>query len=247
MLLLLQSLRQVLTELRCLSDAQSPCSTATSAKPIRLVPFPSEPRSGSSPLLQSDEQLLRHSPKARAAPFWGPGLTPADPASVPSNSPQSQSILSRLQRLCSGERNLRTTASRDNDEASSSSNSSSSGSKLWHFDICMSEDVLRSMFYKRLCWRLGACSAKESLIAEAVQASSTGMVLFDTTDWHSSTIPLCLTLFIKLKTMTLQNKLPFVARSFWTCYCTQMRSCWADLTQKVVLAFKMLTAPCQVL
>ena len=174
MLPLLQSLRQVLTELRHLSDAQSPCSTATSAKPIRLVSFSSEPRSGSSPLLQSDEQLRRYSPKARVAPFWGPGLTPADPASVPSNSPQSDSILSRLQRLCSGERNLRTTASRDNDEASSSSNSSSS-SKLWHFDICMSEDVLRSMFYKRLCWRLGACSAKESLIAEAVQASSTGM------------------------------------------------------------------------
>ena len=175
---LLQSLRQVLTELRRLSDAQSdaqsPCSTATSAKPIRLVPFPSEPRSGSSPLLQSDEQLRRHSPKARLAPFWGPGLTPADPTSVPSNSPHSSSILSRLQRLCSGERNLRTTASRDNDEASGSSNSSSS-SKLWHFDLCMSEDVLRSMFYKRLCWRLGACSAKESLIAEAIQASSTGM------------------------------------------------------------------------
>lgn len=192
MLPLLQSLRQVLTELRHLSDAQSPRSTATSAKPIRLVPFPSEPRPGSSPLLQSDEQLRRHSPKARAAPFWGPGLTPADPAAVPSNSPQSHSILSRLQRLCSGERNLRTTASRDNEEASASSNSSgssnssSSGSKLWHFDICMSEDVLRSMFYKRLCWRLGACSAKESLIAEAVQASSTGMALFDTTDWHSS-------------------------------------------------------------
>lgn len=185
MLPLLQSLRQVLTEPRHLSDAQSPCSTATSAKPIRLVPFPSEPRPGSSPLLQSDEQLRRHSPKARAAPFWGPGLTPADPAAVPSNSPQSHSILSRLQRLCSGERNLRT-ASRDNEEASSSSNNSSSGSKLWHFDICMSEDVLRSMFYKRLCWRLGACSAKESLIAEAVQASSTGMALFNTTDWHSS-------------------------------------------------------------
>ncbi|KAA6422551.1 MAG: hypothetical protein FRX49_07412 [Trebouxia sp. A1-2] len=172
----LPSLRQVLTELRRLSDAQSdaqsPCSTATSAKPIRLVPFPSEPRSGSSPLLQSDEQLRRHSPKARLAPFWGPGLTPADPTSVPSNSPHSSSILSRLQRLCSGERNLRTTASRDNDEASGSSNSSSS-SKLWHFDLCMSEDVLRSMFYKRLCWRLGACSAKESLIAEAIQASST--------------------------------------------------------------------------
>ncbi|DBA78439.1 TPA: hypothetical protein ACH3X2_007930 [Trebouxia sp. C0005] len=171
-----ESLRQVLTELRRLSDAQSdaqsPCSTATSAKPIRLVPFPSEPRSGSSPLLQSDEQLRRHSPKARLAPFWGPGLTPADPTSVPSNSPHSSSILSRLQRLCSGERNLRTTASRDNDEASGSSNSSSS-SKLWHFDLCMSEDVLRSMFYKRLCWRLGACSAKESLIAEAIQASST--------------------------------------------------------------------------
>ncbi|DBB00465.1 TPA: hypothetical protein ACH3X3_002177 [Trebouxia sp. C0006] len=173
MLPLLQSLRQVLTELRRLSDAQSPCSTATSAKPIRLVPFPSEPRPASSPLLQSDEQLRRNSPKARTAPFWGPGLTPADPAAVPSNSPQSHSILSRLQRLCSGERNLRTTASMDNEEANSSSNSSSSGSKLWHFDICMSEDVLRSMFYKRLCWRLGACSAKESLIAEAVQASST--------------------------------------------------------------------------
>jgi len=189
MLLLLQSLRQVLTELRRLSDAQSPCSTATSAKPIRLVPFPSEPRSGSSPLLQSDEQLRRHSPKARVAPFWGPGLTPADPASVPSNSPQSHSILSRLQWLCSGERNLRTTASRDNEEASS--NSSSSSSKLWHFDICMSEGVLRSMFYKRLCWRLGACSAKESLIAEALQASSTGMAFLQTIDWHPSTNPLC--------------------------------------------------------
>ena len=177
MLPLLQSLRQVLTELRRLSDAQSPCSTATSAKPIRLVPFPSEPRSGSSPLLQSDEQLRRHSPTARAAPFWGPGLTQADPASVPSNSPQSDSILSRLQRLCSGERNLRTTASREKDQASSNSSSSS---KLWHFDICMSEDVLRSLFYKRLCWRLGACSAKESLIAEAVQASSTGMTLLHT-------------------------------------------------------------------
>ncbi len=178
MLPLLQSLRQVLTELRRLSDAQSPCSTATSAKPIRLIPFSSEPRSGCSPLLQSDEELRRHSPKARAAPFWGPGLAPADPASVPSNSPQSQSILSRLQRLCSGERNLRTTASRENEEASSSSNSSSN--KLWHFDVCMSEDVLKSMFYKRLCWRLGACSAKESLIAEAVQASSTGVALIDT-------------------------------------------------------------------
>ncbi|KAL0033601.1 hypothetical protein WJX79_006934 [Trebouxia sp. C0005] len=72
-------------------------------------------------------------------------------------------VLTELRRLSDAQ---------DNDEASGSSNSSSS-SKLWHFDLCMSEDVLRSMFYKRLCWRLGACSAKESLIAEAIQASST--------------------------------------------------------------------------
>ena len=148
---LLQSLRPVLQELRRLSDAQSPSNTATAAKPIRLVTFPSEAKSGTSPLLQPDEVLRRNSPRARAVPFWGPGLPPTGSNLDPSNSTQSQSILSRLHRLCSGERNLRTSASRDSTAPCSTSSSiSSSGcgnSKLWHFDVSMAEDVLRSMFF----------------------------------------------------------------------------------------------------
>ena len=174
---LLQSLRQVLFQLRQLADSQSPSSTTTSAKTLRVVTYSSGSRAGTSPLLRSDDELRRSSPKARVAPFWGPGLSPTDTSAHCSNGLQtsagSNSILSRLHRLCSGERNLRTSARAQDDEASSSSGNSS---KLWHFDIGMSEDVLRSMFYKRLCWRLGACAAKESLVAEALQASSTGMI-----------------------------------------------------------------------
>ena len=171
----LQSLRQVLVELRRLLDTQSLQSSATSAKPVRVVTFPSDTSTNTSPLLRPDSELHRSSPRSRVAPFWGPGLSLTNssissPNGISQSSPGRNSILARLHQFCTGERNLRT-ASSTKVEASSTSDSNS---KLWHFDVNMTEDVLRSMFYKRLCWRLGACAAKESLIAQALRASSTG-------------------------------------------------------------------------
>ena len=164
-----QSLRQVLLELRCIADRRPPRS------PYKIITHPS-PRGHMvikdtpiSPALKSDSEIRRSSPQARVAPFWGPGLAPTDPTADPSSSSNqpsaASSLLSKVRQLCSRQRDLRTTAL---DEDADSS-------KLWSFDTSISEDTLRSMFYKRLCWRLGACSAKESLIAEVLQASSTGV------------------------------------------------------------------------
>ena len=184
----------MLSQLRHLADAQKPSNNNTSAgKPIRVVAFPSQGRSSGSPLLRSDEEVRQGSPKSRARPFWGPGLPQPDSPTTsassavanPSSNPSGRewgsrpSMLTRLHQLYTGERNLTTSNNRANagadvdSEASSSSGTGSS--KLWHFDVSMSQDVLRSMFYKRLCWRLGACPEKLSLIAEALQASSTGV------------------------------------------------------------------------
>lgn len=202
---MLQSLRQVLVELRRLADnhPSSSFSNSTPPKPFKLVTFPSDTTTGKSPIaspvLKSDLELRRSSPKARVAPFWGPGLPPrtsSDSEPGTSNSTHHQdatsSILTRLHQLCSGQGNLRTSA-RDEDTASSGSSTASSGStsKLWTFDTNMSQAVLTSMFYKRLCWRLGACSAKESLIAEALQASSTGKTPLPS-EWMENGIALVL-------------------------------------------------------
>ena len=180
----------MLIQLRHLADAQKPSSNNTSAgQPIRVVAFPSQCRSSSSPLLRCDEEVRQSSPKSRARPFWGPGLPQPEspttsassaapnPVSNPSQHPPKPrpSMLTRLHQLYTGERNLTTSNNRTETDGKASSSSGNSSSKLWHFDVNMSQDVLRSMFYKRLCWRLGACPEKLSLIAEALQASSTGM------------------------------------------------------------------------
>lgn len=188
----MQSLRQVLLDLRGLADADSPCNSSSNNSPTRrfsLVPFPSTSRSSSqpcgSPVLKSDSELRRSSPGAQVAPFWGPGLSPGTSAGLSTDTDLSPStnttngttcqaagpsIITRLHQLCSGQRNLRTQGLIKDEDAAASRSSS----KLWSFNIDLSKNVIISMFYKRLCWRLGACAAKESLIAEALRASSTG-------------------------------------------------------------------------
>ena len=180
----MQSLRQVLIDLRALADADTPRNNSNNSPSrrlgFRLVPFPSCNKSSSlpcgSPVLKPDSELTLSSPGAQVAPFWGPGLGPgtsADTGLLSSDgttcpSPGA-SIISRLHQLCTGKRNLST-------QGSSKEGATNSGgsSKLWSFNTHLSEDVITSLFYKRLCWRLGACAAKESLISEALQASSTG-------------------------------------------------------------------------
>lgn len=157
---------------------------------------------GSSPVLRSDSDLQHSRPPTSVSPFWGPGLSSAAAHSNPSalastlhastepshsqspwpetnanasssthaspDSPPDQSAAS-WPRLYSRNGNLST--SRD----TSRDSSMHGGSNLWQqLNVSITRDVLRSMFYKRLCWRLGARPAEESLIAKAVQASSTG-------------------------------------------------------------------------
>lgn len=168
-------------------DADIPCSTSNTSPPRRLGfslgPFPSHSKSSSlpcgSPVLRSDSELTRCSPGAQVAPFWGPGLAPATsagtellPSDGTTSSPPGASIISRLHRLCTGQRNLITQGP--------SKEGATPSSKLWSFNTDLSEDVITSLFYKRLCWRLGACAAKESLITQALQASSTGGALMST-------------------------------------------------------------------
>ena len=180
-----QSLRQVLLELQRPSHQQLTCNTSKSStsKPFRVVTFPSCSSNSTinttSPAPKPDSENTHSSPWARVVPFWGPGLAPRGSAETDTDcQPASYSVLIRLQQLCSGHRNLRATATEAEASSSSSSSnpgsSSSSGSQLWSFDVNVPDTVITSMFYKRLYWRLGAHSAKQSLIAEALQASSTG-------------------------------------------------------------------------
>lgn len=175
----------MLVDLRALADEEALSSICNHSPPRRLgftlVPFPSHTNSTrlpcGSPVLKPDSELTRSSPGAQVAPFWGPGLAPGTsantdllPGSGTTHQSPGPSIITRLHQLCTGQRNLRTQGSSKEDASASSSG----GSKLWSFNTEVSEDVITSLFYKRLCWRLGACAAKESLISEALQASSTG-------------------------------------------------------------------------
>lgn len=174
----------MLVDLRALADEDTALGSISSNSPPRrlgftLVPFPSHSSTSrlpcGSPVLKPDSELTRSSPGAQVAPFWGPGLAPGTSANTDllpgsGTTPPGASIISRLHQLCTGQRNLRTQGSSKEDAHASSSGSS----KLWSFNTEVSEEVITSLFYKRLCWRLGACAAKESLISEALQASSTG-------------------------------------------------------------------------
>ena len=192
----MQSLRQVLVDLRGLADADTACNTSNNSPPRRLgfslVPLPSHRKNSGlpcgSPGLRSDSELTRSSPGAQVAPFWGPGLAPVTSAGtelLPSDgttfSSPGASIISRLHRLCTGQRNLITQG-----PSKEGATTSDGSSKLWSFNTDLSEYVIISLFYKRLCWRLGACVAKESLISQALQASSTGGPLKSTLLYFSS-------------------------------------------------------------
>ena len=186
---IVQSLRQVLVELQRLAHQQPSCNTSHKSpqKPFTVVTFPScsshSSDNSTSPASQPDIQNTRSSVWAQMIPFWGPDPAPENSTDMEiDHQPASSSVLSRVQQLC----NLRATAtdaqaSSNNSKTGSSSNSSS-GSQLWSLDASVSEEIIKSLFYKRLYWRLGAHSAKESLIAQALQASSTGfsssLVLF---------------------------------------------------------------------
>ena len=171
-------------DLRGLADADTPCNVSPPRRlGFSIVPFPSHSKSNSlpcsSPVLRPDSELTRSSPGAQVAPFWGPGLAPATSADadlLPNDGTTHQlsgaSIISRLHQLCTGQRNLTTQGpSKQGPTASSGSG------KLWTFNTRVPEDVITSLFYKRLCWRLGACAAKESLVSQALHASSTGSAL----------------------------------------------------------------------
>lgn len=177
----LQSLRQVLKSLRALADADQ-LSKPTSNNPISRLfsstavfsPNTSSNLPCSSPVLRSDSELTRCSPMHHVAPFWGPGLSPrASPETDPPltndyhSQPAATSILTRLHQRCSHSLTSQGPVKTD-------AGPSSSSSKLWSFNTDLTEDVLTSMFYKRLCWQMGLGVAMESLIAEALQASSTG-------------------------------------------------------------------------
>lgn len=174
-------------DLRSLADADTPCDTSSNSSPrglgFSLVPFPSQSKSNSrpcgSPVLRSDSELTRSSPAPQVTPFWGPGLAPATspntdllPSNGTTHQPPGASIISKLHRLCTGQRNLSTQRA-----GTDGATDTGSSSKLWSFNTNVPEDVITSLFYKRLCWRLGACAAKESLISQALQASSTGGAL----------------------------------------------------------------------
>lgn len=178
----------MLVHLRALADAEAPGSTSNHSPPRRLgftlVPFPSHSSTSrppcGSPVLKPDSELTRSSPGPQVAPFWGPGLGPGTSANTnllsgsgTTHQSPGPSIITRLHQLCTGQRNLRTQQGSSKEDANASSSGGSS--KLWSFNTEVSEEVITSMFYKRLCWRLGACAAKESLISEALQASSTGL------------------------------------------------------------------------
>ncbi|KAL3162180.1 hypothetical protein ABBQ32_009887 [Trebouxia sp. C0010 RCD-2024] len=179
-----ESLRQVLKGLHALADADNlskpasnnPISRLFSSAPL-CSPNTSSSLPCSSPVLRSDSELTRSSPMRHVAHFWGPGLSPRAfpdtdlPLSNDSHSqPAATSILARLHQCCSRQRNLSSQGPIKKDAGSSNSGGSS---KLWSFNTDLTEDVLTSMFYKRLCWQMGLGVAMESLIAEALQASST--------------------------------------------------------------------------
>ena len=135
------------------------------------------------PELRSDSDIQHSRPPITVTPFWGPGLSAAtaSAAAYPSTDAPSTSQVNseasttlRPQRF-SRDGNL--TTSRDASQNNSREGSNHGSSNLWQFSRNISDDVLRSMFYKKLCWRLGAGPAKESLIATALQASSTGIHL----------------------------------------------------------------------
>ena len=139
---------------------------------------------GSSPVLRSDSDLQHSKPPITVTPFWGPGLSSAASQTSPAASSSTYASLEGdhsdqdppRPRSYSRDGNLST--SRDN----SREGSMHGGNNLWQFNFSITREVLRSMFYKRLCWRLGAQPAQESLIAKALQASSTG----HTPPYHTS-------------------------------------------------------------
>lgn len=196
----LQSLRQVLKGLHALADADNlskpasnnPISRLFSSAPL-CSPNTSSSLPCSSPVLRSDSELTRSSPMRHVAHFWGPGLSPRAfpdtdlPLSNDSHSqPAATSILARLHQCCSRQRNLSSQGPIKKDAGSSNSGGSS---KLWSFNTDLTEDVLTSMFYKRLCWQMGLGVAMESLIAEALQASSTGGIHAACNTQHCSESP----------------------------------------------------------
>lgn len=137
-----------------------------------------------SPPLRSDSDIQHSRPPITVTPFWGPGLSAAATHPNLSSSPRNPDAASRSDlspeshppfqpHRYSRDGNLPT--SRDASQNPSREGSTHGSSSLWQFSRRLSDDVLRSMFYKKLCWRLGAGPAPESLIAHALQASSTGV------------------------------------------------------------------------
>ena len=191
-----QSLKQIVNELSQVADAQSntPSSQGAFAALANLVIGPNIPPLSPSPPLRSDSDIQQSRPPITVTPFWGPGLSAAATQPNPSLALHSPDAASRSQltadaqahappqpRRYSRDGNLPT--SRDSSHNPSREGSTHGRSNLWQFSRNLSDDVLRSMFYKKLCWRLGAGSAPESLIAHALQASSTGVLHLLCTQW----------------------------------------------------------------
>ena len=198
-----QSLQQIITDLREMAAVEDkalaePPSIYSLMRPWHLRG--STHSTGSSTVLRSDSDIQHSRPPITVSPFWGPGLSFQASAAADSNPGTQTSTSAADTEPSHSQANDTTTSSRhanpesQPDQAApprprlysrdgnlstsrdtSRDSSTHGGNSLWQqLNISLTRDVLRSMFYKRLCWRLGARPAEESLIAKAVQASSTG-------------------------------------------------------------------------
>lgn len=193
----MQSLQQIITDLQSMAEAEDEALPESAVNTLTEL-------TGGKRALRSDSDLQHSQPPITVTPFWGPGLAAATSQSTsmaPSSTPASPQLHPRQGASASNANpapasstppsNANTSTpvevrprpySRDGNLSTSRDTSRDSsmhgGNNLWQFSSGLTQAVLRSMFYKRLCWLLGAGPAELSLIAKAVQASSTGTNTF---------------------------------------------------------------------
>lgn len=165
----MQSLQQIITDLQDMAAAEAEALAEPSNSLGSTI------MRSSTRVLRSDSDLQRSKPPITVTPFWGPGLsTAAKPivtsatSNPPVNSVEAFKAASWRPRSYSRDGNLSTSRDASRDSSRHGANN------FWQFSSSLTSELLRSMFYKRLCWLLGARPAEHSLIAKAVQASSTG-------------------------------------------------------------------------